>query len=112
MAITMVTAGVEGAMASESYPVVYHGVWLQIYLSTEVCSNFLQKLNSFLQLSSSNVASENSDSCEVETGWLAGSIEQCLHQPQLPAVLTIPEVGVVINVIATPIASNLASSMH
>jgi len=95
VAITLVTAGVEGAMASEATPLVSHGAWLQIFLTRDVYSNFLKKLDPFLQCNSSEVGGTDAE--------LMG---QPFPSPHLPAQLKIQEVGVTITAVATPTSRN------
>lgn len=46
--MTLVTAGVEGALASDRNPLVAHGSWLQIYLKQEICEQLLLDLDELL----------------------------------------------------------------
>lgn len=55
MAITLMSGGVEGALASQTQPFMAQGAWLQVYLSQEKCKKVLLEievvLNSSQQLS-------------------------------------------------------------
>ena len=45
VAITLVSAGVEGAFATAVSPLVAHGPWLQVYLSKEECRKIATNLD-------------------------------------------------------------------
>ena len=98
MAITLVTTGVEGALASDSTPLVAHGTWLQVYLKKEVWEHLLKDLQQLLQPSPEEQAEGG-----LRFGLLRGGLA-C--PPPLPAQLKIQEVGVVISVVATPTPHN------
>ena len=57
MAITLMSDGVEGALASQAKPFMAHGAWLQVYLSQEKCKKVLVDIDAVLNSSQQQMLS-------------------------------------------------------
>lgn len=49
VAITLIGAGVEGSFATDTSPLVAHGLWLQVYLGKQQGKKILQDLDQLLK---------------------------------------------------------------
>lgn len=107
--MTLVSEGVEGALANEQTPLVAHGSWLQVYLKKEVCEQLLHDLDQLLH--TPNTDEELSSASALDRTQLAEEARALLSLT-LPAQIEVADIQLKITVLPTTHNGLPTSTVH